>query len=433
MHLVESLQTIGEVAYTDKHGHSQPRMQPSSSCNEQNGPGLYSKQPDICRTLSADLGFDFADLFQSYKQCRMGTRAVEERSWSSSSVTLSEESEVNNCIYTHPCKATQSQTLTPETKILNTYSPVSAQRRDGIQLSFCSRDSVDLFCVESGARPFKAKYINKFESIEHRTPCVICDIQCLPDMRLIVLDHYHNSIQMFGSDFNLLSEETCEYPIGCCTVNTDFVVVSLRRTGQLALFRILESKLKLIRTIKIPCSYYLWQVTYKRERLFVVCDENDIHVMDVNGKEYFNVPSGVPTERGYIRNFDVSDDASHMYLCERQGLRCVTVQGEFKWLFRATDLPKVDRNPHGHVIEDVCFYKNTLFGTLWITSKILQINLDGTYLRTVVISDIDHPRALSILRDTVFVTQFLPSMKPQNKRMIKVFKLIEFESDNSCT
>lgn len=435
LQFVDQFKSLGKLELCNKLNfteHNNFSKRPKSRSDD---PSLTVKN-----SASMYLDLDLADLVNSNINLNLPARSLQERTWSCISIPASDNSEINNNKHRHSSDSDFGReavgVLDVEQKILNTYS--SAQKlltrleNSSTDLkNYHSRMAVqntDTLCDKSDSEePFcpKFKFANCFQSVAHRTPCVIPDIACFPDMSVVILDHYHNNIQMFGPDFMLLAEEYCEYPIGCCCIESEFVAVSLRRNGQVSLFRKSGSQLQLVRNINIQCNYYLWQLIYKCERLFVVCDDNNVHVIDKNGKEYFKVKSGIPTERGYIRNFDVSNDGTQLYLCEKMGLRCIDIYGKFKWLFGLQDLPKEDRNQIGHVLEDVCFNRNTLFCTQWISSKIFQVSLDGKFLRNVVIGDIEHPRALVMRRDMCFVTQFYPSMKAQSKRTIKVFKLEE--------
>ncbi|KAH3718083.1 hypothetical protein DPMN_060882 [Dreissena polymorpha] len=191
----------------------------------------------------------------------------------------------------------------------------------------------------------------------------------------------------------------------------------------LAIFQATDHKISFLRNILVPCKFYLRQVAFKQEKLFVVCDENDIHVMNTSGVALSKISSGVPTEYGFIRNFDVSDDATRLYLCERSGLRCISDTGECQWWFSQTDLPEWDRNKQGLVIEDIRFFNGFLFGSLWKASKLIMMSNDGHLLCYIVTTGIDHPRAIAVRGDRLVVTQFSPSMRPVKNRTVHVFRI----------
>lgn len=438
--VVQILQKTNFLGKLQTCNKLEPRRQENSLCDKwtkdiDKSHGHYTNKSKVCYEDQAHYcDLNLTELFSDRRRWNVPFRSLEERSWSGVSVAASESSDSNNSMYSIDtmCSCTHTYCTMSEEKILNTCTHPASTNLKRISARFSSDVTVYQKKSLFGEYPYTAlmdprsktfDLVDKFESIEHRSPCVISDVACFPDMSILVLDHYHNSIQMFGPDYQLLDYQTCEYPIGCTCINSEFVAVSLRRSGQLALFRKVDSKLQLVRKIKIQCNYYLWQTTYKSGRLFVVCDENEIHALDINGKEYFSVSSGIPTEGGYIRYFDVSDDGKFLYLSVKQGLRCISVDGEFKWLFGTNDLPKHDRNPQGHVLEDVCFHKSSLFCSQWISSKIYEISLDGIFLRNVVVSQIEHPRSIAVMGNCLLVSQFYPSMKPQSKRQIKVFNI----------
>ncbi|XP_045170020.1 uncharacterized protein LOC123532615 [Mercenaria mercenaria] len=271
------------------------------------------------------------------------------------------------------------------------------------------------------------RYFGQFETYKHRTPCVIPDITLLNDMKLVLIDHYHNSIQLFSKDFFQLDEKSCPYPMGLCRLSNNCIAVTLRRTGQIAIFQVQKTKLQQKRTIRVQCDSYLWQVTYKLSQLFVVCDENDIHVLDTNGHEYCVIRSGVSSEHGYLRYFDVNDKDHHIYLSERRGLRCIDFIGKLQWLFTNDDFPVQDRDKQGHAIEDVCYHNGKILGARWTLSKIFQISTDGKFLRNIITDHLEHPRVMSVLGNRLVVTQFYPVMKPVDRRTVKVFEMDSYD------
>lgn len=267
------------------------------------------------------------------------------------------------------------------------------------------------------------KYVGEFESYKHRTPCVISDLLLLVDMKIIVIDHYHSSVQLFAEDFSPLDEKSCPYPISACAVTPTTVAVTLRRNRQLAIYRVHDTSLHQHSAIRITCPAYIWQATYKADRFFVVCDENNIHVIDTNGVELVMIRSGVPTEIGYLRYFDVNDEGTHIYLCEKGGLRCIDSKGKLQWRFTSDDFPEVERDKQGHVIEDVCYFQGIILGVHWTLSKIFQISTNGKYVRNIIVDNLEYPRAMSVAGNRVIVAQFHPLMKLIPRRTIKIFEL----------
>ncbi|XP_045169974.2 uncharacterized protein LOC123532576 [Mercenaria mercenaria] len=267
------------------------------------------------------------------------------------------------------------------------------------------------------------RYVNKFKTCKHRTPCTISDILLTSNMMIVVADHYHNAIQLFAKDFTLLDEKSFPYPIGICELSCTTIAVSLRRSSQLVIFNLEHNSLQEMMVLRVHCEYYLWQVAFKANRLFVVCDENDVHMMGLSGTESCVIHSGVPTERGYLRYFDVDDTGTQIYLCESRGLRCITPTGKLQWRFTNASFPEDQRDKHGHVIEDVCYKNGVILGTHWIQSKIFQISTDGHFLGVVVLDQLEHPRVMSIMGRTLVVAQFHPLMKQSKRRTVKCFEL----------
>ena len=273
-----------------------------------------------------------------------------------------------------------------------------------------------------------ARYVGQFQTYKHRTACVIPDITILDDMSIVLLDHYHNSIQLFSKDFDKLDEKTCPYPMGLCKLTKNHIVVSLRRTGQLAIFEVSQSELLHRRCIRVKCDSYLWQVTFKSSQIFVVCDENNIHVLDIDGQELNVIRSGVSPELGYLRYFDVNYKDRRIYVTERRGLRCINFKGKLQWLFMNEDFPEHERDSQGYTIEDVCYSDGVILGAHWTLSKIFQISLTGKFLRNIIVDNLEHPRIISLLGSRLVVTQFHPAMKPVGRSTVKVFEVDSLSS-----
>lgn len=269
------------------------------------------------------------------------------------------------------------------------------------------------------------RYVGEFESRCHRNACVIPDIVIMRDMKIVLIDHYHNSIQLFNEKYEFLDEKTCQYPMGLCVVSPQTVCVTLRRNSHLAFFDVKAKELVLKKTLIVQCKVYLWQVSFKADRLYFVCDENDIHVIDVNGTKYVDVHSGVPTECGYIRYFDVNDNGSRIYLSEKTGLRCINIEGKFQWHFGQEDFPENERDKEGYVTEGVCYYNGTILGTHWTRNKIFQISGEGKFVRNIVVDNLEHPRVMSIMGNKLAVAQFRPKSPAGNSRTIKVFEILK--------
>jgi hypothetical protein len=331
---------------------------------------------------------------------RIGYRILDEQSWCSSSMSSISDNNFYDADYVKGSNAVlksmgkELDVLKEKDKVLN----ISAGK-----------------CL--------ATYVGQFQTYKHRTACVIPDITIMDNMNIVLIDHYHNSIQLFSKEFKSLDEKVCSYPIGLSKLDDNHVVVTLRRTGQLAIFRINKTKLFYQRSIRVKCDSYLWQVTYKSSKLFVVCDENNVHVIGLDGQELNVIRSGVSPELGYLRYFDVNDKDRQIYVNERRGLRCINFKGKFQWLFTNEDFPESERDSRGHSIEDVCYFDSIILATHWTLNKIFQISLSGKFLRNIIVDNLEHPRILSILATRLVVTQFNPANKSADRSIVKIFEI----------
>ncbi|XP_052795149.1 uncharacterized protein LOC128228089 [Mya arenaria] len=380
-----------------------------------------------CKGDVGFLGHDFTDNLQAVQYIPFRSpRTLLERSWSDSSIN----SISDNLFYDAETDALCEKSFVP--KILNctvgsksvdcisSITP-STHKETGPMTLYRALPLSTL--IQEEPELFDFQQLSHFEANKHRTPCVIPDIVILPDGRLVLVDHYHSNIQLFDQDFKNLSEEPVSFPMGICKIDAKTIAVTLRRDREIVLFKVKEKSLEKISSLSVPCNFYLWQVAHRLDRLFTICDENNIHVIDTKGNQYSKIKSGVPTHQGFIRNFDVSDDAETLFLCERSALRCITILGETVWRITSLDLPEADRNLQHFVFEDVIYHQKRLFGSLWKAGKIAHISIDGEIVRYVVTRDLDHPRALSIGAGKLVVTQFSPNVKPTKNRTVNVYQM----------
>jgi len=268
--------------------------------------------------------------------------------------------------------------------------------------------------------PFK--YLGSFESYRHAKACTIPALTVLQNGSILLIDHYHSKIQLFDKEFKFVAETDVNYPVGLCAIDAHTVAVSQRRESKIAFVRIDAQGLTKVKEIS-PCNFYLWQIACKANKLFVICDENNVHVMNTDGSAIATIRTGVRTEMGFIRNFDVSDDAQRLFLCERSALRCISSSGETIWRITPDHLPVRDRCSQQLLFEDVCIFENYLFGTMWIAGKIALINMEGEIERYVVTNNLDHPRAMAVGTGKLFVAQFSSNHTPLQTRAIKMFSL----------
>ena len=407
-----STATIGQLRQVDKMNIIKNASDTSLKCVSE------SRQRRCCQSHEQTGGIHVLQDVHFHSSSSL----LQERSWSNSS---RHSSISNNSFYS----STQSLYGTAEDKIINsirTTHDCFPHRHEHFSKKSASKTS-DAIYIPTRELP----HLSQFVSCKHRSPCVIPDIAIVEDMRIVLLDHYHNNVQMFSENFEFIEEVHCEFPMAICSLGAGLVAVTKRRDSMLAIFQTSDHKISFLRNLPVPCKFYLWQVAFKQEKLFVVCDENNIHVMDTSGVALSKISSGVPTEHGFIRNFDVSDDATRLYLCERSGLRCISATGEFKWRFSQTDLPEWDRNAQGLVIEDIRYFNGFLFGSLWQASKLIMLSDNGHLLCYVVTTGLDHPRAIAVRGDRLVVTQFSPSIRPVKNRTVHVFSIEDLFSSDS--
>ena len=130
-------------------------------------------------------------------------------------------------------------------------------------------------------------YKSRFHTKPHREQTDLCrltGIAAMDDGKVLVSDVSHLQVMLFGKHFNFLYSIQCNSPYGICAMSSNMAAVTMYHGRKILLVKVHGIYIEKIRGINIDCAEHLYGVTYRADRLFVLCHEGDIHVIALHTK-----------------------------------------------------------------------------------------------------------------------------------------------------
>ena len=146
--------------------------------------------------------------------------------------------------------------------------------------------------TESGPSPggpLKSYFIYKsrFHSKPHREQTDLCrltGIAAMDDGKVLVSDVSHLQVMLYGKHFNFLYSIQCNSPYGICAMSSNMAAITMYHGRKILLVKVHGIYIEKIRGINIDCAQHLYGVTFRADRLFALCHEGDIHVIELHTK-----------------------------------------------------------------------------------------------------------------------------------------------------
>lgn len=330
--------------------------------------------------------------------------------------------------------------------------------------------------------PLKAyfTYRSRFHTKPHPEQTDLCrltGIAAMDDGKVLVTDVSHLQVMLFGKHLNFLYAIQCNSPYGVCAMSSNMAAITMYHGRKILLVKVHGIYIEKIRGINIDCAQHLYGVTFKADRLFVLCHEGDIHIIELHtkpdGLETLDDEVGNEDERkrltrraqeklftsplkkdqkwgsddlldasplycrdldghwkqvkvmttdiksGTARHIDVLDDGTKIFVSGNGRVTCFDESGERAWVYTA-DTNKKMFSPGGIVL----FY-GRIFVTDWVGSRVLELSLTGTLVREVIRDNLEHPQAMAIQRSKgrIFITQSAMFKQEARSRSVKVFDM----------
>lgn len=250
----------------------------------------------------------------------------------------------------------------------------------------------------------------------HNSACHITGVAILPKGSVIVCDNAHDSVQLFDPELEEVSEYECRQPWGTCTVSDTAIAVSMHYGNKIILMKTNNGLEKIVgKDIVLKCDACLtFDVKFHAYRLYALCGNGDIHILDLKGEEYSVLK--IETRMSTMKYLDIDDETGVIAVVGEN--RVVTIcKGSPKWQFNATHSPKILFTgavmDQGHVL--VCDWEN---------NRIVEVLDDGRGIRTISNDKVERPLVMVKCKaaGTLVVSQYDFHMDPEKTRQIKVFQ-----------
>ncbi|WAR06046.1 hypothetical protein MAR_021415 [Mya arenaria] len=252
----------------------------------------------------------------------------------------------------------------------------------------------------------------------HATGCYITGVAVLQNGSVVLCDNMHDSLQLYDSQLQPVAEMECAHPWGVTSVSEAAVAVSLHYEHKLILVKTQQGLEKIVdKDIVLKCKASLtYDVKFYSYRLYVLCFDGDIHVVDLKGREY----KVIKTDMGLnsARYFDIDVDNDILVIAGQKGVTC-TSKGLPMWNFK-TRIGKAKI-----VCTGVLLHKEHVLVCDWENFRIAEIHDDGQKMRTVHGEGLERPVALCLAPagDALYVTQGDYDMDPEKTRTVRVLKM----------
>lgn len=250
----------------------------------------------------------------------------------------------------------------------------------------------------------------------HNSACHITGVAILPKGSVIVCDNVHDSVQLFDPELKEVSEYECHQPWGTCAVSDTAIAVSMHYGNKIILLKTNNELEKIVgKDIVLKCDACLtFDVKFHAYRLYALCGNGDIHILDLKGEEYSVLK--IETRMSTVKYFDIDDKTGVIAVAGENGV--VTIcKGSPKWQFNAARSPKMLFTgavmDQGHVL--VCDWEN---------NRIVEVHDDGEGIRTISNDNVERPLVMAKCKaaGTLVVSQYDFHMDPEKTRQIKVYQ-----------
>lgn len=114
--------------------------------------------------------------------------------------------------------------------------------------------------------------------------CRLTGIAAMDDGKVIVADVSHLQVMLFGKHFNFLFAIQCNSPYGICTMSSNMAAITMYHGRKILLVKVHGIYIEKIRGINIDCPEHLYGITFRADRLFVLCHAGDVHVIELHTK-----------------------------------------------------------------------------------------------------------------------------------------------------
>ncbi|KAL4228887.1 hypothetical protein ACF0H5_011927 [Mactra antiquata] len=256
-------------------------------------------------------------------------------------------------------------------------------------------------------------------TVKHATEqCYITGIAALVNGSVVICDSVHDSLQLYDSEMKFVSEMTLPHPWGVTSVSDTAVAVSLHYDRKITLIKT-DTEFERLneKDIVLKCGASLiYDLKYYEFRIYALCVESDVHILDIKGRQYGVIKTGVRINT--LKYLDVDIVKKNVIITGDSGVVCLNVQGLPLWNYKSPSKAKF--TPTG-----ITLYKDTVLICDWENGNLVEIYEDGLKTRTLYSGNLERPVALcrSETTSTLYVSQGDYDMNSEKARMVKILQV----------
>ena len=256
-----------------------------------------------------------------------------------------------------------------------------------------------------------------FETKTHSTGCYITSVAVLANGSAVLCDSVHDSLQLFDSEFQHVSEMICPHPWAVTAVSDTAVAVTLHYDHKVILVQAANELEKINeKDIILKCkASLLYDIKYYAFRVYILCIDGDIHIVDLKGREYGVIKTKMPPNT--LKYFDIDEEKENVIVSGEKGIACLNFQGLPLWNFKTQSKSRF-------VCTGITVYKGFILVCDWENNCLVEIYEDGQRIRTVYSERIEKPVAICKAENSgdVFVTQGDMDLSDEKARSVKVLR-----------
>ncbi|XP_045209689.2 uncharacterized protein LOC123561406 [Mercenaria mercenaria] len=262
------------------------------------------------------------------------------------------------------------------------------------------------------------KYREALQTKKHANGCYITGIATLSNGTVVLCDSVHDSLQLYDPEIQQISEMNCPHPWSVAAVSDTAVAVTLHYDHKLILVKAAKTLERINeKDIVLKCNASLaYDVKYYAYRLYTLCIDGDVHILDLKGREYGVIKTRMPTNS--LKYFDIDLKKENVFVSGEKGIACLNFQGLPLWNFKT-------QNKSRFVCTGVLVCKGCLLVCDWENNSLVEIYDDGKSMRTVYSERIEKPVAMCQSENggDIFLTQGDYDLSEEKARSVKVLQV----------
>ena len=291
-----------------------------------------------------------------------------------------------------------------------------------MQTSTGTKPDATMSTIKEEKSMFTVTSCDTLETKTHATGCYITGIVVMAGGAVVMCDTVHDSLQLYDPQHNFVGELECPHPWGVAAVSENVVAVSLHYDHRLILVKTNPTLERLNeKDIVLKCNAALtYDVKFYAYRLYVLCIDGDVHVLDLKGKEYKVIKTGLG--QNSAKYFDIDVDHDVFVIAGDKSVTC-TLRGMPLWSF------KTQSGKSKVTCTGVAIHKERVLVNDWDNFRLTEMVDGGRKLQTVHGEGLERPLALCVAPGggAVYISQADYDMAPEKTRLVRVLSMATAE------